>query len=258
MKREKIKNEGELEPTKNTNLHLYLIILILLICSRLFDIYTTYLATPDLSQESNFMVRYLGLGWLKLIVMNIVIILVFFLLFRVSWSKLMAGYQERRRDNNQPPNELNNYIDHPIINKSIKSRAKHRNIFLEVGLTLPIYVIITGYFQGVVNIMIYSELIIISFTSFLFLYPFIIGFVFGYISLYLTKHLLYFGHPRFSKKAHKVMMPKRSDELEGSSRYPGSQGISPQASQRIDKKSLNKADIISLVCEDVHIRTEDI
>ncbi|UCE36456.1 MAG: hypothetical protein JSW00_13165 [Thermoplasmata archaeon] len=209
MNWENIENEGVSEPAKHTYLQLYLIILILLICSRLFDIYTTYLATPDLSEESNFMVRYLGLGWLKFIVINIIIILVFFFLFRISWSKLIAEYQKEQWDSNHNPNESNNYLGLPIVNKSIKSHAKHRNIFLEIGLTLPIYVIITGYFQGVINIMIHLELIVISFTSFIFLYPIIIGFVFGYISLYLTKQLLYFRHPLYSKKVLKFMMAKK-------------------------------------------------
>jgi hypothetical protein len=99
---------------------------------------------------------------------------------------------------------------HPMKNRQIRTRAVHRNIFLEIGITLPIYVIITGYFQGVVNIMIYLRFIIISFTNFIFLYPLIIGGVFGYLSLYLTKHLLYSRHPWLTKKAHKIMIPNKN------------------------------------------------
>ena len=201
---------------KRSRLSLYLIIFLLLICSRLFDMYTTYLATPNLTGESNIMVRYLGLGWLKLIFMNVLIILVFFFLFRFSWSKFMKRYPNKRMRDNPSCRELNNDVKHPINNKNVRSRANHRNISLEIGITLPIYVIITGYFQGVVNIMIHLELIIVSFTNFLLLYPAIIGGIFGYISLNITKHILYLKHPRFNKKAHKIMMPKRTVEHKGS------------------------------------------
>ncbi|UCG69115.1 MAG: hypothetical protein JSV09_15240 [Thermoplasmata archaeon] len=179
---------------KKSNLSLYLIVFILLLCSRIFDISTTYLATPNLSNESNIMVRALGLGWFNFIFMNIVIILAFFFLFRFSWSKFMKT--------------------HPLIDKYRKSHGNHRNISLEIGITLPIYVIITGYFQGLVNIMIYLKLIIVSFTNFLYLYPAIIGGVFGYISLYITKHVLYLERPRLRKKAHKVMIPKDSEKCQ--------------------------------------------
>jgi hypothetical protein len=83
-------------PPKPT-LSFYLVIFILIICSRLFDIYTTYLATPNLSKESNLLVRYLGLGWFNFIFMNIVIILITFLLFRISWSKFTKINPIKRR-----------------------------------------------------------------------------------------------------------------------------------------------------------------
>jgi len=119
----------------------------------------------------------------------------------------MKRYPNKDMWNNPFSRELNNK-SYPIENKQVRSHASRRNISLEIGMTLPIYVIITGYFQGIVNMMIHLELIIFSFASFLFLYPIIIGGIFGYISLYITKRFLYLGHPRFIKKAHKIMMPK--------------------------------------------------
>jgi hypothetical protein len=196
-----------LNSRKKSNISFYSIVFILLLCSRLFDIITTYLATPNLTMESNVMVRSLGLGWFRFIILNIAIILVFFLLFRFSWSKFMKIYPIRVRYGTQSPKELNEVLGYSSLNKHMN----HRNIALEIGITLPIYVIITGYFQGVINIMIYLELIIFSFSSFLYLYPLIIGGVFGYISLYITKQILYPKHPWFTKKAHKIMMPKRVD-----------------------------------------------
>lgn len=205
---------------KKSSLTLYLGIFILLIYSRLFDIYTTYLVTPNLTNESNFMVRYLGLGWFKFVVMNIVIVLVFFFLFSFSWSKFTKRCSINRGGNTPSFQEFENDVQYPKINKYPRSYAEHRNISLEIGIMLPIYVIITGYFQGVVNVMIHLKLIIVSFTNYSYLYPLIIGGIFGYISLFLTKKLLYLGHPRFTKKAHKIMMPKRTEEHEGSSKDP--------------------------------------
>jgi hypothetical protein len=96
----------------------------------------------------------------------------------------------------------------------MRSSKNRRNVSLEIGITLPIYVIITGYFQGVVNIMIYFKWVIFTFTHFLILYPVIIGGVFGFISLFLTKRIIYLKRPWLSKKAHKVMVPKKIEEEE--------------------------------------------
>jgi hypothetical protein len=155
----------------------------------------------------------------------------------LSWSSFTNGKSRRHIDRQNP---------------------KSRNIPLELGITLPIYVIITGYFQGFINIMIYMEWILISFTNMLFLYPIIVGGIFGSVSLYLAKKVLYSKEPMFSKKAHKVMMPKKTDEYEGSNKYLTSPVVYPQTSQRIDKESLNKTDIITLACEGEHIHMEDI
>jgi hypothetical protein len=147
---------------------------------------TTYVATPNLSMESNIMVTILGLGWVRFIVVNLLITMVIFLVFQVSWTQ----YSKRR--------EMN-YWD--------ENRSKKRNIPLEIGITLPIYVIITGYFQGLMNILIYMEWILVSFTNLLFLYPVIVGGIFGSVSLYLTKKILY--SKKSKRPAHKVMMAKR-------------------------------------------------
>lgn len=193
---------------------LYLVIFILLFCSRLFDMSTTYLATPNLTLESNIMVRTMGLGWFRFIVLNILITLMIFILFKYSWSRFSNGKSSRHAKRQNP---------------------KSRNIPLEIGITLPIYVIITGYFQGLINIMIYMEWILISFTNMPFLYPIVVGGIFGSVSLYLTKKILYSKDPWFSKKAHKVMVPKRTEDYKSSGRYPSSPVISLQASQMIDK-----------------------
>jgi hypothetical protein len=86
---------------------------------------------------------------------------------------------------------------------------KSRNIPLEIGITLPIYVIITGYFQGLMNILIYMEWILVSFTNLLFLYPLVVGGIFGSVSLYLTKKILYKKKSGKKGPAHKVLIAKR-------------------------------------------------
>jgi hypothetical protein len=64
------------------------------------------------------------------------------------------------------------------------------------------------------NILIYMEWILISFTNLLFLYPLIVGGIFGSISLYLTKKILYKRNPENVKRAHKVRIPKKIEEPE--------------------------------------------
>jgi heme/copper-type cytochrome/quinol oxidase subunit 2 len=117
------KNEKNLKHSYSSNptLLFYLVIFMLLFCSRLFDMSTTYLATPNLAMESNIMVTTLGLGWFRFIVLNILITLAIFLLFKISWSRFSNGRTNKNKQNPKP-----------------------RNVPLEIGITLPIYVIITG------------------------------------------------------------------------------------------------------------------
>jgi heme/copper-type cytochrome/quinol oxidase subunit 2 len=107
--------------SSNPSLLFYLVIFMLLFCSRLFDMSTTYLATPNLEMESNIMVRTLGLGWFRFIVLNVLITLAIFLLFKFSWSRFSNGRTNKNKQNPKP-----------------------RNVPLEIGITLPIYVIITA------------------------------------------------------------------------------------------------------------------
>jgi hypothetical protein len=191
-------NKYAYSPQK-TALSLHLVIFLLLLCSRLFDMSTTYLVTPNLSMESNVIVRFLGFGWFKFIVLNVLIIMIFFLLFLFSWKRYSNWKTVR-------------YKFELYTKDQSEKRSRTRNIALEVGITLPIYVIITGYFQGLINLMIYMEWVLIRFTNLLFLYPLIVGGIFGSISLYLTKKILYSRNSDSSKKAHKVMVAKKDHE----------------------------------------------
>jgi hypothetical protein len=130
--------------------------------------------------------------------LNVLITSAIFLLFKFSWSRFT-----RRR----------------LVSNLFEQKPKSRNIPLEIGITLPIYVIITGYFQGLINILIYMEWILISFTNLLFLYPLIVGGIFGSVSLYLTKKILYKRNPGRVKKAHKVRIPKRIEEPESGQNF---------------------------------------
>ena len=195
--------------SRNTNLYIYITVFALLLCSRIFDIYSTYLVTPDLSGESNFLVRYLGFGWTNLSVMNIAIIVVFFLMFAISWSEF-----SKRRENYHGGSHLSvgGFVTREAdteFDDPNESEIMQRNVAYEIGITLPIYVIVTGYFQGVVNIMIYFGVIVVSYTHSQFLYPVMIGGVFGIISHYFAKRLLYKRHEPLSKKPHKVMVSQR-------------------------------------------------
>jgi hypothetical protein len=214
MNGKKVENEKtdnhRLCSSRNSNLYIYIAVLVLLLCSRIFDIYTTYLATPDLSGESNFLVRYLGFGWTNLSVMNLGIIAVFFLLFAISWSEF-----SKRRENDQVGSHLSigGFVTRNAdaeFEDPIETEIMQRNVAYEIGITLPVYVIITGYFQGAVNLMIYFGVIVVSFTHSQFLYPVTIGGVFGIISHYFAKRLLYSKHEPLSEKPHKVMVSQKT------------------------------------------------
>jgi hypothetical protein len=208
-KKEIGKDKNEVPFQQNTNSFVYITVFALLLCSRIFDIYSTYLVTPDLSGESNFLVRYLGFGWTNLSVLNVAIIAVFFLMFAISWSEF-----SKRRENGYEGSQssFGGFItrnEESVFPRPNENKVMDRNIGYEIGITLPVYVIITGYFQGVVNIMIYFGVIVVSFTHSQFLYPVMIGGIFGIISHYFAKRLLYRRHEPLSKKPHKVMVSQK-------------------------------------------------
>lgn len=51
----------------------FLIVAILILLGRFFDVYTTYLYTPNLHQESNFLVKWFGAGWAVMITIQIIL-----------------------------------------------------------------------------------------------------------------------------------------------------------------------------------------
>ncbi len=193
---------------KDTNFGIYLTAFFLLVCSRSFDVYTTYIATPDLAKELNVVVRYFRFGWIDLSIMNIVIILIFSILFILSWSHHMKIRSAKRKSTFRPFEKYAFGGGEIAWNKPHGlNHPRERNIPLELGLTLPIYVIITGFFQGIVNLLIHLDYIIISSTFFVYLYPIIIGLIFGYLSLFLSKRILYSERIKHRRKPHKILMP---------------------------------------------------
>ena len=52
----------------------FLLLTVLLIVGRVYDGYTTYLYTPDLSKEANPLVSLLGLGWGSMIITQILLV----------------------------------------------------------------------------------------------------------------------------------------------------------------------------------------
>jgi hypothetical protein len=206
-----IGKNGNNEPPspRNSNLCIYITVFALLLCSRIFDIFTTYLASPDLSGESNFLVRYLGFGWTNLYVLNLGIIAVFFLLFAFSLSEFSKIRQNGCESSQSSIGGFITRNEESVFLEPIETEIMDRNVAYEIGITLPVYVIITSYFQGAVNIMIYFGVIVVSFTHSQFLYPVMIGGVFGIISHYFAKRLLYKRHEPLSNKPHKVMVSQR-------------------------------------------------
>jgi hypothetical protein len=54
-------------------LNSFILVTALVLLTRFGDLYTTYLVTPDLAEETNILVTRLGFGWTELIISNIVL-----------------------------------------------------------------------------------------------------------------------------------------------------------------------------------------
>jgi len=67
----------------------FLMLVFLIVIGRLYDGITTFLYTPDLSKESNIIIKYLGAGWTSFIILQIVLIgfviyLIYYFIFKYN------------------------------------------------------------------------------------------------------------------------------------------------------------------------------
>jgi len=72
---------------KNKEKAIFILIVILLLISRCYDFITTYLYTPDLLNEGNPLVVYLGFGWTHLIIITAVLLVGVIYCFYLDYFK---------------------------------------------------------------------------------------------------------------------------------------------------------------------------
>ena len=68
------------------------ILSLIFLCLTIFDIVLTFLGTPDLSDEGNPISAIFDLGWLALVIANIIAIIVFSLFAHIAFDKYKTPY----------------------------------------------------------------------------------------------------------------------------------------------------------------------
>ncbi len=69
-------------------------LILIYICAVLLDIYTTYIASPDLKHEGNIVIKYFNLEWKGLIVLNILYILSTILIYYFSTNYIKRNVRQ--------------------------------------------------------------------------------------------------------------------------------------------------------------------
>ena len=134
--------------------------IVLIVLSRCADIASTYLVTPDLTNELNPFVAVWGFGWFGLIMIAVVAVLILsvmaFYHFRYNHSFYPAVPMERSEFNRQYISggdySFVRIMFDPIILKHRKVRQHAWNWFLFI---LPLTLIVIGFYAATHNTLIY-------------------------------------------------------------------------------------------------------
>ncbi|HBX50741.1 MAG TPA: hypothetical protein DEH02_06675 [Bacteroidales bacterium] len=127
----------------------FLILAFLVIVGRFYDAYTTYLYTPDLTYESNIIVKFFGAGWFSVIIFQalLVIIVIYCLYYYFFRYKTTLP-----TDNNLTKNEFISYLNFANTTSFYKIFYRTPNnknlLFATIGYIASMTLIFVSYIVG--------------------------------------------------------------------------------------------------------------
>ena len=139
----------------------FIILLTLVIITRVFDLLTTYLLTPDLSYESNPFITLFGLGWYGFIIIQLLI----------SMFVIAANYYSIFKAKIEYPSEKDLTFDrfqlYYMFGRGIKEKKTSLKLWgvlkvntAFIGYLLPRVLILFSTFIIIIHILLYFGIII--------------------------------------------------------------------------------------------------
>ncbi len=127
----------------------FIIISILLIISRTFDAITTYFYTPDLSHECNPLISIFGLGWIHLIVVQVLLIGIAIYLFHFYTFKKVDTVEFNKNTNLKEFVSIFNFNNKNNFYKIFYKLPTNKNALkYSLGYVLTYSLIFIGFIVG--------------------------------------------------------------------------------------------------------------
>jgi hypothetical protein len=122
----------------------YITIAILVAVTRILDGISTYLVTPDLKYEMNFLVKHFGLGWFPFIIIGIFFVIVTLLLLTYSYKNQKILRLESSSLGNYALNLFYDNISHPWMLVFKLPKRKSTTVF--IGFVFSISLVLFSFF----------------------------------------------------------------------------------------------------------------
>lgn len=133
----------------NKKIKKFLLLTILLIVGRVYDGYTTYLYTPDLSNEANPLVSLLGFGWTSIVITQFILVsLLICCLYYYLYNYNPPFPNKKKLKLKEFISNLNYNYDHSFF-KIFYKLPDNRNVFFaKIGYAASMTMIFAGYIVG--------------------------------------------------------------------------------------------------------------
>lgn len=132
----------------------FILIALLVIVSRLYDVFTTYLYIPDLEGETNILVKFFGAGWTTVIIFQSLLVgLTVFLLY-FYFFKFKPNYPTEKRLS------LKQFASYLYFNNTnsfdklfYKTPHNKRAFFASIGYVVSMTLLTIGFMVGTSTIL---------------------------------------------------------------------------------------------------------
>ncbi|MDD2385710.1 MAG: hypothetical protein PHP52_02895 [Bacteroidales bacterium] len=126
-----------------------IVLAVLVIISRLSDIISTYLYIPDLRGETNILVKFLGAGWVSIIIIQSLLVGVSVYLLYYYLFKFKPNYPTEK---GLTLNQFASYLyfnDTSYFGKLFYKTPKNKNVFFaSIGYVVSMTLITVGFMVG--------------------------------------------------------------------------------------------------------------
>ena len=163
----------------------FIILLILVIITRIFDLLTTYLLTPDLSFESNPFITLFGLGWYGFIIIQLLISL---FVIATNYYSLFKAKIELPTEKGLTFNRFQWYY---TFGRGVKEKKLSQKLLgiikvnmAFVGYLLPRVLILFSTFITIIHVLLYFGILIPRY----YLYTFYLALLFCVVLLNKLYH----------------------------------------------------------------------